>query len=380
MLNCQKDLFDFEEGVTYLNGAYMSPMLNSVRDAGLLSLARKSRPWTLPPTSFFDGVEKLKKLVSTLIHSKEYDRIAIIPSVSYGMANVAQNIDFKPGDHIVLLDKQFPSNYFVWKRIADRVGVILDIVSPPVGVAHRGKAWNEAVLNAITPLTKLVAIEQVHWVDGTLFDLKSIREKSRSLGALMVVDLTQSLGAYPFDQTMYDVDAIIAAGYKFLMGPYAMGIAYYGKIFDHGVPIEENWMNKRGSEVFEKLLDYETEYKSGAARYSMGEQSQFIHVPMQIAAVEQILNWGASNVQAYCEELVNSILPVLSQHGIWIEEKNFRASHLFGIRPPAGISVAMKEKLLANKIYVSYRGDTIRISPNVYNTKQDLQRLIAHLV
>lgn len=380
MLDCQKALFDFEEGVTYLNGAYMSPLLNTVRDAGLQSLVRKSKPWSLPPGSFFDGVEKLKKQVSTLINTDQPDRIAVIPSVSYGIANVAKNIQFTPGDRIVLLDKQFPSNYFMWKSIAEKKGVMLDIVSPPHSSSHRGYAWNEAVLNAITPETKLVTIEQVHWADGTLFDLKAIRLKSRAVGALMVVDLTQSLGAYPFDQTLYEVDAIVAAGYKFLMGPYAMGVAYYGKVFDQGVPIEENWINKKGSEVFEKLLDYEPEYKPGAARYSMGEQSQFIHVPMQIAAIEQILTWGVSNVQAYCEDLVDSILPLLNGHDIWIEEKPFRANHLFGIRPSGGITQIIKARLLANKIYVSYRGDTIRISPNVYNTKEDMLRLVEYLL
>ena len=125
----------------------------------------------------------------------------------------------------------------------------------------------------------------------------------------MIVDATQSMGAYPFDQQIFQVDALIAAAYKFMMGPYAMGLAYYGPAFDQGQPIEENWINKEGSEVFEKLLDYTDEYKPGASRYSMGEQSQFIHVPMQIAATEQLLSWGVDQIQSYCASLVDPLLP-----------------------------------------------------------------------
>ncbi|MEP7321154.1 MAG: aminotransferase class V-fold PLP-dependent enzyme [Saprospiraceae bacterium] len=380
MLKCQKDSFDLDEDITYLNGAYMSPLLNKVRDAGLHALIKKSKPWSIPPTAFFDSVLYLKQLAARVIQTDQPERIAVIPSVSYGMANVARNIKFKKGDHIVLLDKQFPSNYFIWKSLAEKHELILDIVSPPSDSNQRGPSWNEAVLKAITPATKLVTLEHIHWADGTLFDLKAIREKTNEVGALLVVDVTQSLGAFPFDQSVFKVDALVGAAYKFMMGPYAMGVAYYGPAFDHGTPIEENWINKKGSEVFEKLLDYESDYKPGAARYSMGEQSQFIHVPMQIAAFEQLLEWGIDNIQSYCKGIVDTILPSLKENGIWIEEQPWRANHLFGIRPAQGITVSLKEKLLDNHIYVSYRSDTIRISPNVYNSPEDLIKLVSTII
>lgn len=380
MLKCQKDSFDLDEGVTYLNGAYMSPLLNKVRDVGLQALVKKSKPWSIPPAAFFDSVLHLKKLVARVIQTDQTERIVIIPSVSYGMANVARNIKFKKGDHIVLLDKQFPSNYFIWKSLAEKHELILDIVSPPADSNQHGPSWNEALLNTITTATRLVTIEHIHWADGTIFDLKAIRKKTNEVGALLVVDVTQSLGAFPFDQSLFQVDALVGAAYKFMMGPYAMGIAYYGPAFDQGTPIEENWINKKGSEVFEKLLDYESEYKPGAARYSMGEQSQFIHVPMQIAAFEQLLDWNIDNIQSYCKGIVDTILPSLKENDIWIEEKLWRANHLFGIRPSQGITVSLKEKLLANQIYVSYRSDTIRISPNVYNTAEDLIKLVATII
>ena len=345
MLNCQKNLFDIDDGITYLNGAYMSPLMNTVRDIGYTALASKSKPWAIPPVSFFDSVERLKRIAAQLIHTADSDRMAIIPSVSYGIATVAKNIHFKKGDHIVLLDKQFPSNYFIWKKLAEKHDLILDIVSPPDSI-QRAEAWNENLLNTITPATKLVTMEHIHWTDGTRFDLAAIRKKTNEVGALLVVDATQSLGAYPFDQQIFQVDAVVAAGYKSLLGPYSIGIAYYGAAFDGGEPIEDNWINKKGSEVFEKLLDYESEYKPGAARYSMGEQSQFIHVPMLTAAITQILEWGVDQMQSYCQSMVDSILPTLIENNIWIEDRAWRANHLFGLRPTMGITTILKGKII----------------------------------
>ncbi len=380
MLTCQKRLFDIEDGITYLNGAYMSPLLQSVKEAGINAVVLKSKPWLIAPSDFFESVDRLKNLAAKLIHCDEPNRMAVIPSVSYGIANVARNIDFQKGDHILLLDKQFSSNYYIWQSLAQHQGLILDVATPPDYSATRGQEWNEIILNSITAQTKVVTMEHMHWTDGTLFDLSAIRAKSRQVGALLVVDASQSLGAFPFDQSVYQADAIVAAGYKSLMGPYALGLAYYGPAFDHGVPIEESWINKLGSEVFEKLLAYEMTYKPGAARYNMGEQSQFIHAAMQIAALEQLLAWGVESVQAYCRMIVDSILPILREHHIWIEQEAFRANHLFGIKPPKGITEALKAKLLANKVFVSYRNDTIRVSPNVYNTIEDLNKLTGLLI
>ncbi|MBK9679978.1 MAG: aminotransferase class V-fold PLP-dependent enzyme [Saprospiraceae bacterium] len=376
MLICQKDKFEFEEGITYLNGAYMSPLLKSVAEIGCDHLKKKMQPWRIAPAAFFDQVDRLKSLVSRMLNIDTPDRIAIIPSASYGVANAAKNIDFKKGDRIVLLDRQFPSNYYIWKKIANQKELHIDIVSPPAQNQDRGKKWNANLLDAINERTKVVSMEHVHWTDGTLFDLEAVRKKTRQVGALLIVDATQSMGAYPFDQQIFQVDALIAAAYKFMMGPYAMGLAYYGPAFDQGQPIEENWINKEGSEVFEKLLDYTDEYKPGASRYSMGEQSQFIHVPMQIAATEQLLSWGVDQIQSYCASLVDPLLPVLEQQGIWIEDQPYRANHLFGLKPSQNITPKLKQNLMEHKVYVSYRGDTIRVSPNVYNTLEDLQKLI----
>lgn len=375
-MNCQKDHFFIDPSVTYLNGSYMSPQLKVVETAGIEALQKKNQPWNILPGDFFYESERLKKMFARLIHIDTAARIAIIPSVSYGITSAARNIPFKAGDRIVLLEKQFPSNYYIWHELAKQHQLDLHIVRIPSTLKERGKSWNELLLQSINHRTRVVSIEQVHWTDGTLFDLARVGERAREVESLFIIDATQSLGILDFDQSIIKADAIIAASYKWLLGPYSIGCAYYGEAFDQGDPLEASWMNKNGSEVFEDLLNYEPVYKPGAARFNMGEQSQFIQVPMLARALTQILEWGVGPMQEYCKSLVDQVLPAIEKHGLWIEEEGFRANHLFGIRAPQGFKAGLKKGLMDQKIYVSYRDDAIRVSPNVYNSADEVNLLI----
>lgn len=214
-----------------------------------------------------------------------------------------------------------------------------------------------------------------------MFDLIAIRKRANEVGALLIIDGTQSVGALPFDVEKVHPDALICAGYKWLLGPYSIGLAYYGEYFDEGKPVEENWINRKNSENFTGLVNYETNYQSGALRYEVGEHSNFMLVPMLLKALEQLNMWKPENIQEYCRAITKRTIDELVEMGFWIEDEAYRTSHLFGIRLPLELELQkVKEHLLKEKIYVSYRGDAIRISPNVYNTKDDLKKLLTTLI
>src|SRR5690606_12397358 len=115
-----------------------------------------------------------------------------------------------------------------------------------------------------------------------------------------------------------------------LLGPYSIGLAYYGPHFDGGTPIEQNWINRLESENFSSLVSYQPEYQPGAARYSVGEQSNFILVPMALKAIEQINRWGVPNIQEYCESISKDAIEKLREKGFIVEDLPYRSSHLFG--------------------------------------------------
>ncbi len=292
------------------------------------------------------------------------------------MANVVKNISIEKTQHVLVAAEQFPSNYYPWQRLCEEKGGEVKIISPPPARENRGKIWNQRILENITRQTKVVALGNVHWADGTLFHLLAIRKRTKEVGALLIIDGTQTVGALAFDVQKIQPDALICAGYKWLLGPYSLGLAYYGEVFDGGKPVEENWINRKNSENFAGLVNYEPNYHPGALRYEVGEHSNFILVPMLLKALEQLNKWKPENIQEYCKVITKNTIDELVQLGFWIEDEAYRASHLFGIRLPLELELKkVKEDLLKKKIYVSYRGDAIRISPNVYNTKEDLKKL-----
>jgi selenocysteine lyase/cysteine desulfurase len=380
MLTCQKHLFSLPDEVAYLNCAYMSPNAEPVELTGYHAVAKKNLPFEITVPDFFEPVAKLKQLFARLIHAADPERAAVIPSVSYGMASVVKNAKVKPGQNIVMAGEVFPSNYYAWKRLADENGAEIRLVHAPafpIPAGHsRGEIWNRNLLEAIDDQTVAAALPHVHWADGTRFDLEAVRRKTHEVGALLVVDGTQSVGALPFDMRKIQPDALVCAGYKWMLGPYGLGLAWYGEYFDGGAPIEENWINRLGSEDFQGLVNYQSAYRPKANRYSMGENSQFIGVPMLSAALELIQEWGVENIQEYAVKLSQPYFEQFEKMGCWIEVPHQRSGHLAGLRLPEGVNLeGLKTAVAEAGVFVSFRGNAVRVSTHVFNNEEDFERL-----
>jgi selenocysteine lyase/cysteine desulfurase len=376
MLNCQRNLFSIPDSIHYLNCAYMSPQLKTVEDIGHSSLKRKNSPWEMEIMDFFEPVEKLKSLFARLVNAKDANRIAIIPSASYGLSTVARNLPLRAGQEIIVVEGQFPSNVYPWKREADAKGAHLKIISAPKG-DNRGENWNTKILEAINENTAAVALGNIHWADGTKFDLLEIRKITNQYGAWLVIDGTQSVGALPIDVEELKPEALVCGGYKWLLGPYSLGMAYFSPVLDHGIPLEENWINRYGSEDFSTLVNYQENYQSGASRYSVGEHSNFQLVPMLTKAIEQLIAWDPKEIQNYCYRLNAPYLDELKSMGIFIENEKWRASHLFGLHlPDYMLNKPIQSLLQQNNVFISRRGNAFRISPHLYNSAADMEALV----
>lgn len=380
MLTCEKSAFSLPPDEHYLNCAYMSPISKAVEAAGLAGVSRKAVPSRIQQHDFFTDVDRARALFAQLVHAPDPSRIAIVPAASYGLAIAARNLPAARGQNIVVTYEQFPANVFPWRRLASSRGVEMRTVRPPDTSDGRGREWNVRLLEAIDAKTAIVALGHVHWTDGTKFDLEAIGRRAREVGAALVVDGTQSVGALPFDVQAIQPDALVCATYKWLMGPYALGFAYFGPRFDDGEPLEETWIGRAGSENFKELVNYRDDYQPGAIRYDVGERSNFVLVPMAIAALEQVLERRPERVQPYCAALTAGLVDGVRARGFTVEDAAFRGAHLFGMRAPAGTDIsAIGERLRAHKVFVSLRGSAIRVAPHVYNDATDVDALLAAL-
>lgn len=376
----RKHLFSLQPGLHYLNCAYMAPLSKHVEAVGIEALLRRRDPTSLSAEDFFAGPDAVRERFARLVGATDPSRIALIPSASYGLSTAARNVPARRGQNIVVSAEQFPSNVYPWRTLATERGLELRVVTAPETTTGRAREWNARILEAIDADTAVVALPHVHWTDGTRFDLERIGERARGFGALLIVDGTQSVGALPFDIETIRPDALVCAGYKWLMGPYSTGVAYFGPAFDDGTPLEQGWLAREGSEDFRGLVNYRDTFRPGAARYDVGEASNFVLVPMLAAALDQVLEWGAETIQEYCRELTRGLLARVEEYGFTVEEEKWRAAHLFGLRAGAGrdldrVSAALAER----RVIVSLRGASLRVSPHLYNDEEDISALEAAL-
>lgn len=369
-IGSQRDLFEIRDGVTFLNCANMSPQLRSVTLSGIEAVKSKESPWLISPPDWFSAPERLRELAAKLI-GVDAEAVALVPSVSYGIAIAAANVKVERGQYIVLLNEQFPSNVYAWRVLAAQQNANIRTVQ-----REPGGTWTDAVLAAIQNDTAVVTVPNCHWTDGSLIDLVEVGAKARSVGAALVVDASQSLGAYPIDIMKVQPDFLVSVGYKWLLGPYGLGYLYVAPVWrEKGLPIENSWLSRAGSEDFAGLVDYQDEYRSGARRFDMGEFPQFVLVPMAIEALRQILNWGVENIQNSLSILTKEIEQRVLKTGGSALPAGKRAAHMIGIRLPNGLPDQLSKRLASENIFVSIRGDSIRVAPHLYNDKADIDRL-----
>ena len=365
----RRGLFEIPDDVAYLNCAYMSPQLRSVRKIGEEAVGRKSRPWEITPADFFEDSEEARALFARLVRG-DAEGVAIIPSASYGLAVAAANVRVAGGENIVVLEEQFPSNVYPWRDLAKRTGAALVTVPRPAN-----HDWTTAVLERMDGRCAVVAVPNCHWTDGSRLDLVRVGEAAREAGAALVVDATQSLGAHPLYVPEVRPDFLVSAAYKWMLGPYSLGFMYVGEGYREGIPLEQTWLGREGSEDFSSLVEYRDAYAPGARRYDVGERSNFVGLPMAIEAMRRILEWGVENVAETLAGLTGFVEAEATRRGIRAVPAEGRVGHMLGLGLDPGAPKDLAARLAGEGVFVSVRGRSLRVSPHLYNTERDVGKL-----
>lgn len=334
---------------------------------------RSSAPWQIIPDDFFDAPDQLRRAVARLAHCSAQD-IAIVPSVSYAIATAAANLPASRNQEILLLEEQFPSNVYPWQALAAATGAEIKIIARPPD-----SDWTRTVLSTLSERTAIAALPHAHWTDGSRLDLEAIGVRCRELGCALVLDLTQSLGAAPFYIDRIKPDFMVAAGYKWLFGPYGVSYLYVAPHHHEGTALEQTWMGRAGSEDFASLVNYRDSYRPGARRFDAGEPSSFLALPMALAALEQLLNWGPQQTTATLQSLTDLIAARARALGLEVTPEAARSPHLLAISYPQAVPPGLLENLNAQGVYVSVRGRRLRIAPHLHINDQDLDRFFAVL-
>jgi selenocysteine lyase/cysteine desulfurase len=373
MIACQRARFAIPEEVHYLNCAYMAPLSHDVIAAMDEGARAKASPWRYRPADFFTVSEHFRTRAARLAGVAE-DCIAIVPSASYGLAVAAANVPLARGQEVVTLAGQFPSNVYVWQELAGRVGAVMHTVE-----RSSQDCWSAAVLDAIGPDTGIVALPHCHWADGRVVDLVAVGAKCRAVGAALVLDLTQSLGAMPIDFAAVDPDFAVAANYKWLMGPYGTGMLYVAPRHHGGQPIEHNWINRAGSEDFAGLTRYREDFQPGARRFDMGEKANPPLLMGASAGLDFLLGFGVEAIAASLAAQTEAIAARAAGRGLEAAPVGTRAPHFLSLGFGGGVPEGLTERLAAAGVHVSLRGPSLRVTPHLYNDEADADALVAAL-
>jgi selenocysteine lyase/cysteine desulfurase len=375
MLPSQRALFDIPRDVCYLNAASWSPLPLATQEAGRIGVARKGRPWLIDPALPGKQYERARRAAAWLINAEAED-VALISSVSYGVAAAAKLIAVPAGARVLVLENDHSSAVLEWTTRAPAGGFTVDVVARP-----SDGDWTTAVLAAIerpgAPPVALASISSVHWSDGGIVDMDRVVAALRRQGAMLLVDATHAVGVMETDVAKLDPDFLVFPTYKWLLGPYGRAFLYVAKRRQDGVPLEQTSYGRRAITSERETYYRDVEFVAGARRFDMGERDHFISLEMASIGMELIAQWGCDAVAARLAALTARLADGLRDCGVGIPDAAVRAPHILSLRFAGGMPDDLIERLAAEQVYVAPRVGRLRVSPHVYNDEDDVDRFVA---
>lgn len=369
-LGSQRHVFDIPDGMAYFNTAYSGPLLRESHRCLIEAAGAKTQPWTRVVDDFFADADRIRGLSADIFGGSD-DHYAIIPAASYALKVAAHAIrpTLSPGDEIIVMGDEFPSNILPWRELAAQTGAqIVTIPMPESG------DWSDAIIARLGSKVKLAALAHYHWTNGSFADLERIGEACAANGTILVLDMTQSLGAAPVDLARVKPDFLICPGYKWMLFPYGVGIMYVAERWWDSEPMEGGWLTRANAHDFANLMSYCEDYRAGARRFDIGETCTAL-LPGAIAALEQIKAWTVESVAESLSALNAGLAQRLRDLGFGVSERTPRHRHMFGARVPDDFDGDMVARLRQQNVFVSQRGRSIRFAPHLNVTADDVEHL-----
>jgi cysteine desulfurase/selenocysteine lyase len=360
-------------GRTYLNAASEGVMPGpAVGEAEKLASLEGS-PWEIGVEHWYLIPAGIRSLLEKMIGAPP-GSVALVSGTSAGIGLAARGLPLGPGDELLMLDAQFPSNLYPWRAAAAR-GVRLRVVPRPLGTDP-----TRPLLDAISAATRAVAIDWVNFVDGAVVDLAALGTICRERSIFLVVDAAQGLGALPIDVTADAIDLLAAPSHKWLLGPAGTGFVYVApRLTELLQPWNAGWVNIAARAGFRNLLRQSGEPPPDATRFEVGSPPRLLLSPWK-AALELLAEAGQPFITGRILDLASRLregLEPLHTKGITVVSPP-RPS------PPSGIlsfhsgesTTALFRRLEAEAITVVLREGVIRVSPHAYNRDADIDALV----
>jgi cysteine desulfurase / selenocysteine lyase len=376
MKDWRSEWFEIEDA-TYLNAAGQGPLPRVSLHAAAQALEWKKFPHTIPDSVYFDLPNRVRDSLAKLMGGKA-EEIAITTGASSGLAAVAAGLEWKPGDEVLIGRGDFPAHFTTWLPM-QATGKLKVIVVEP---RERFLTADDFVAH-IGPRTRLVSTSLVRFDDGARIDAARIGRACHDAGAFLLLDAAQCAGAMPINVREIGADFLVASGYKWLLSPYGTGFFWARQeLIDEMRAGPFYWMALEDAEQFHTLSTGVYNLAKGARRWDSAETASFFNLAAMDASIEFVLRVGVETVWEHTRRLTALMIERLPRDRIVLASPASADSRgpyaCVAARKPE-MTARMFERLRAARVFVSLREGALRISPHLYNSEGDIERLLAIL-
>jgi len=376
MIDWRKEWFEIEDAV-YLNAAGQAPLPRVAVRAAQQTLEWKKFPHHIPESEYFELPGRVRGLLAKLI-GVQPDEIALTTGASGGMQVVANRIELRAGDEILIARGEFPAHFATWLPMQSAAGVIAKVVSA------RGRFLvADDFLEQITPRTRLISTSLVRFNDAVRIDARRVADAVHSVGGFLLLDVSQCAGAMPMTAEALGCDFLVAAGYKWLLSPYGTGFFWASRSASEKLregPVY--WQSLEDAGKFHALASSGHGRSKSAMRWDSPETANFFNLAAMEASLDFIHRAGVETVWQHNRALIEEMIRRLPLDRCVLgcpAEADARGPFVCVQSRKADGGPALCEKLQEAKIIISLRDEALRISPHLYNSERDIDRLLTVL-
>ncbi|MGH7909437.1 MAG: aminotransferase class V-fold PLP-dependent enzyme [Thermodesulfobacteriota bacterium] len=358
--------FPITRSYVYLDHAGVAPVSLRVKRAVEKFLSEAAESGMFNYKQWMDRVEEVRKKCAAFLGSGPED-IAFVKNTSHGISMVAEGLDWKEGDNLLICENDFPSNIYPWLNLK-RKGIEIRVVP-----SQNGRILIEDIEGLIDSRTKLLTVSSVNFSSGFKIDLEVVGRLCKRRGILFFVDAIQSLGVIPMDVHEFEIDFLAADGHKWLLSPEGTGIFYCRKELASRInPPLIGWKSIINESDYDHI---DFRLKINALRFEEGSLNVMGTYALG-AAIELLIEVGIDRIQARVIELGDLIIREAEKRDFQVrtpknkKERGGIISIIGNLDP-----INVKDKLKEEGILVNVRGGAIRISPHFYNAEYEVLRL-----
>jgi cysteine desulfurase/selenocysteine lyase len=362
--------FPWAADTIYLNNASVGPLPERTRRVLDEFNRKRAAPFQLPDRELFATMAESRRLAAELIGAVP-EEIALTINTGFGLSLAARSLPLRPGDIVLASDKEFPANVYPWMLLKDS-GVTLELAPTTA------EGWPDEthLLDRLSdPRVKVLAVSLVQFSNGYTVDLGRLSAATRASGTYLVVDAIQGVGQLPVNVTTTPVDILACGAQKWLLSPWGSGFVYVRRELVRELsPSVTGWMAFEGTEDFTRLTEYRDTLRGDARRFEL------ITLPYQDfagmnASLGLLLSAGIQHIADHLRALHTPVQAWAAEHDVRVVSPvGARGSGILCVQPP-NVGEAFR-RLKAARVVSSMREGAIRLSPHLYNTVEEMERVV----